>query len=137
MYKRLTESIKQVSATTSQFAGYSIVRAINAKHPLKHLDGLYDLLAAAGKSLYFNIHIKNNGQLLQEIRYEAETGLEKALKELLVELRDKTTIEKCSLLLLNVSGPVVKVSANEPAPLYLYWNEKMLCLRKHYDLKVL
>ena len=109
----LTESIKQVSAATIQFAGFTIVRAINAKQPIKHLDGLYDLLAAVGKALYLNIRIRNNGHLLQEIRYEAETGLEKALKELVVELREKATIEKCSLVPLHVSGLAVK---KEPAP---------------------
>ena len=49
-HEMLVESIKQVSAATTQFAGFTIVRAINVKHPIKHLDGLYDLLAAAGKS---------------------------------------------------------------------------------------
>ena len=109
----LMESIKQLSAATIQFAGFTLVRAINAKQPIKHLDGLYDLLAAVGKALYLNIRIRNNGHFLQEIRYEVETGLEKALKELVVELRDKVTIEKCSLVPLHVSGLAVK---KEPVP---------------------
>ena len=113
----LMKSIKQVSAATIQFAGFTIVHAINAKQPIKHLDGLYDLLAAVGKALYLNIRIRNNGHLLQEIRYEAETGLEKALKELVVELREKATIEKCSLVPLHVSGLAVKKEVvHEPAP---------------------
>ena len=49
------------------------------------------------KPFYLNILVKNNGKLLQEIRYEAEMGLEKARREFVVELKDKTTLVKCCL----------------------------------------
>ena len=79
--ERMTESVKQISMATIKFAGFSIVRSINSKQPLKHLDSLFDLLAAVGKAFYLNIHFKNNGKLLQEIRYEPEMGLKKAQRE--------------------------------------------------------
>ena len=111
--ERMTESVKQISTATIKFAGFSIVRTINSKQPLKRLDSLFDLLAAVGKAFYLNILVKNNGKLLQEIKYEAEMELEKAQKEFVVELKDKTTLMKCCLagsLLLTppFSGDTVK-----------------------------
>ena len=67
--------------------------------------------------MYLNIRVKNHGSQLQKIEYEAETSLEEALKELIVELKDKTTIEKCSLLPLNVGGPAVKKEGASEPPL--------------------
>ena len=56
--ERMSESVKQISTATIKFAGFSIVRAINSKQPLKCLDSLFDLLAALGKAFYLNILVK-------------------------------------------------------------------------------
>ena len=82
--ERMTESVKQTSTATIKFAGFSVVRTIISKQPLKRLDSLLDLLAAVWKAYYLNILVKNDGKLLREIRYEAEMGLEKAQRELLL-----------------------------------------------------
>ena len=82
--EREFESIRQISTATGKFTGFGMVRTINSRQPLKHLDSLYNLLAAVGKAFYLNIRVKNNGKLPQEIRYKAEVGLDKAQRESLL-----------------------------------------------------
>ena len=113
----MCESIKQNSAETIKYAVYSVVRTINSKHPWKDLDSSDDLLAALGKAFYLNIRMRNNGKLLQGIRYKAEVGLEKPQRDFVVELKDKTAIERCYLgrsLLLPLASDKFSAVKEEP-----------------------
>ena len=91
--EREEQAVKQISEATLNFTGYSMTQNIKLQRPLKTLEGFYDLLAAVGRAFYLNKFIQNNGKLLQELKYEAGIALERPMKEFIIHLKDKTSIQ--------------------------------------------
>ena len=72
--EREAKSVKQISEALLKYASFSLAQSIKSSRPLKTLDALYDLFAAFGKAFCVDVEIKSDGKLLQEIKFEGETG---------------------------------------------------------------
>ena len=97
--EREAECVKQISKALLKYASFSLAQSIKSSRPLKTLDALYDLFVAFGKAFCVDVEIKSDGKLLQEIKFEGETGFgdRAQSKDLVAQLRKRSHIRKCYL----------------------------------------